>query len=99
RTVLLKPSEIDCIEAVGNYSKIHRGAEGIVVRQTLAALEERLREHGFIRIQRSIIVNLERIAEIRRDGRESYSVVLSSGARFRLGERYRANLDAMLVRL
>lgn len=67
RVVFLRPSEIEWVEALGNYVKIHRGGERLIVRQSLASIEERLQHHGFVRIERSILVNTEHVAEVRRE--------------------------------
>jgi two-component system LytT family response regulator len=96
RILFVKPPEIDVVEAVGNYVRLHRGAERLLLRQTLAATEERLAPHGFVRIQRSVLVNVERVAELRREARESYVVVLATGARFRLSPNYRVNFENAL---
>jgi two-component system, LytTR family, response regulator len=96
RIVFVRAPEIDVVEAVGNYVRILRGTERFVVRQTLSSVEQRLMPHGFVRIQRSVLVNVERIAELRREAKESYVVVLTTGARFRLSPHYRANLEGLL---
>lgn len=97
RIVFLRPSEIDWISSVGNYVKIHRGNDRLLVRQALSAIEERLRDNGFVRIQRSVLVNAERVAEIRREGKGMLWVVLSCGTRFRLSERYREQLEKRIA--
>ncbi|MFP5248168.1 MAG: LytR/AlgR family response regulator transcription factor, partial [Thermoanaerobaculia bacterium] len=61
RILFVKPGDIDSVEAVGNYVRIHRGSDHFMIRQTLAALEQRLQPHGMVRIQRSVLVNAERI--------------------------------------
>ena len=96
RILFIKPSEIDAIESVGNYVRIQRGSERVLLRQTLAAIEERLQPHGFVRIQRSVLVNVERVAELRRESRESYVVQLATGGEYRLSPNYRANLEDAL---
>lgn len=99
RMIVVTPRDIDWIVAVGNYVKIHRGGESFVVRQTLATMEQRLRPDGFVRIQRSIVVNARKIVELVRESRESYAVVMSNGTRLRLGERYRDNLKSVFGEL
>jgi two-component system LytT family response regulator len=96
RILFLKPREIDAIEAVGNYVRIHRGGEHMLLRQTLASLEERLGPHGFARIQRSVLINTERVAELQRESRELYLVVLATGGSFRLSPNYRSELERAL---
>ncbi|HEX7828982.1 MAG TPA: LytTR family DNA-binding domain-containing protein [Thermoanaerobaculia bacterium] len=96
RIVFVKPQEIDAVEAVGNYVRIHRSGERFLIRQTLSSLEERLAPHGFARIQRSVLVNVERVSELRRDAKDGFVVVLASGETFRLTTSYRANLEQLL---
>ena len=95
RTHFVSPRDVDWIVAVGNYVKIHKGTESYLVRQTLATMENRLRGAGFVRIQRSIIVNARKITELARERKDVYVVVLSTGARFRLGDRFRDNLKVI----
>ena len=96
RILFLKPGEIDAVESVGNYVRLHRGADRLLLRQTLASIEERLAPHGFVRIQRSVLVNVERVAELRREARETYAVLLVTGAKYRLSPNYRAHFENAL---
>ena len=81
RIVFLKPEEIDHVEAAGNYVVLHSGKERHIVRETTAAMETRLAPAGFMRISRSIIVNLARIREVQPIGPGQYSVLLKNGTR------------------
>jgi two-component system LytT family response regulator len=81
RILFLKPEEIDHLEAAGNYVVLHAGKERHIVRETTAAMEARLTPAGFMRISRSIIVNLSRIREIQPLGPGQYSVLLQNGTR------------------
>jgi two-component system LytT family response regulator len=60
RVRFVKTSEIDWIEASGNYVVLHSGKENHVVRETLAAFEQQLSPKEFVRVSRSAIVNLDR---------------------------------------
>lgn len=93
RVVFVKPADIDAVEAVGNYVRILRGAERFLVRQRLSMMEQRLQSHGLVRIQRSVLVNVERVAELRRQSKDQYVVVLTSGVKYRLSPNYRALLE------
>ena len=81
RIVFLKPEEIDHVEAAGNYVVLHAGKERHIVRETTAAMESRLTPAGFMRISRSIIVNLSRIREVQPLGPGQYSITLKNGTR------------------
>ena len=81
RILFLKPEEIDHAEAAGNYVVLHAGKERHIVRETTAAMEVRLATAGFMRLSRSVIVNLARIREVQPVGPNQYSVVLKNGTR------------------
>jgi len=75
----LKPSEIDWVEADGKHVKLHVGRETHVVRQQLKRLEPRLAPHGFVRVHRSAIVNVDRIKELEPWFHGEYVVILKDG--------------------
>jgi two-component system, LytTR family, response regulator len=77
----LKPSEIDWIEADGKRAVLHAGRETHVVRHTLTRLEQRLAPHGFVRVHRSAIVNVDRIKELEPWFHGEYVVVLKDGTK------------------
>lgn len=81
RIVFLKPDEIDHVEAAGNYVVLHAGKERHIVRETTVAMEARLEPAGFMRISRSVIVNLSRVREVQPLGPGQYSVLLKNGTR------------------
>jgi len=77
----LKPSEIDWIEADGKHAVLHAGRETHVVRHTLTKLEQRLASHGFVRVHRSAIVNVDRIKELEPWFHGEYVVILKDGTK------------------
>jgi two-component system LytT family response regulator len=93
---VLKFSEVDWIEASDYYSTLHAGGRAHMLRRSLADLEGLLTPHGFCRIHRSTIVNLDRVRalEIRKDG--EYEIVLKCERRLRTSRRHR---KPILVRL
>jgi two-component system LytT family response regulator len=58
---MIKTADIQWIEAVGNYVKLHCEDNHYLIRQTLAKLTERLNPATFARIHRSHIVNINNI--------------------------------------
>jgi two-component system LytT family response regulator len=93
---VVKYADIDWIEASDYYSTLHVGARAHMLRRSLAELDTLLASHGFHRIHRSAIVNLQRVRalELCEDG--EYEVVLESARRLRMSRRYR---KAVLERL
>jgi len=84
RILFLKPGEIDHIEACGNYVVLHAGKERHIVRETMTAMEARLGSAGFMRINRSVILNLSRIKELQPIAAGEYVVILKTGARLNM---------------
>ena len=81
RVLLLKPREIDWVEADGDYVRLHAGPECHLLRSTLAEMEQRLEPEGFVRVHRSRLVNLDRIREFRPLFQGESVVVLKDGVR------------------
>ena len=92
QTLFLNVSEIDWIEAANYYACIHVGRATHIVRRALSELEQDLGDGTFIRIHRSIIVNLNRIHGLELQNGGDYEVVLESKARLRLSRRFRKQL-------
>ena len=84
RTLFVKTSEIDYIEAAGNYVVLHAGKENHVLRETLTALEEKLDPRKFVRINRSTIVNCDQIKGLQPLFKGEHVVVLHSGKQLTL---------------
>ena len=64
REFLVRMNDIDWIESCGNYVNLHVGGKVYPLRDTMTNISERLESHGFQRVHRSAIVNLDRVAEI-----------------------------------
>jgi two-component system LytT family response regulator len=88
---LLDLDDVCWIEARGNYVRIHTTNRMYLVRETLKHLESRL-PAGFVRIGRSAIVNLERVAECHKRGDGRYDVVLRDGTAIVSSRRYAQHL-------
>ncbi|MGA2661219.1 MAG: LytTR family DNA-binding domain-containing protein [Verrucomicrobiota bacterium] len=64
QTLFVKVENIDYIESAANYAVLQTRGGNHVLRQTLNHLESKLPPRLFLRISRSIIVNLERVKGI-----------------------------------
>lgn len=95
RVVFVKVSDIDWIEASHNYVELHVGKEAHLLRQTFEAIEARLPAEKFVRISRSVIVNIERIKELQPLFHGEYSVILHNGLQLTLSRRYRDKLHQL----
>jgi two-component system LytT family response regulator len=86
RTILVRPPDIDWVEADADYVRLHVGPETHLIRSTLTEMEERLVADGFLRIHRSRLVNLDRVKELRRLFEGESVVVLKTGVRLKASQ-------------
>jgi two-component system, LytTR family, response regulator len=96
RVFFLNTSEIDWIEAEGNYVNIHTGKKSHLLRETISGLENQLDPREFVRIHRSAIVNISRIKELQPWSHGEYHVILHDGTRLTLSRSYRDKLQSAL---
>jgi two-component system LytT family response regulator len=89
-TMLIRVNEIDWVESADNYTRIWVGGRSYLLRQSLNALERRVRAHGFVRAHRQALVRLGAVRELARGEKDSLTVVLTSGARVPISRRKRA---------
>jgi two-component system, LytTR family, response regulator len=88
-SVLVPVSEIDWIEAAGNYARIWTARRSYLLRAPLRALERRLGAAGFLRPHRQALVRVGAIRELvsSRDG--DLIAVLGTGQRVPIARRRR----------
>lgn len=80
---------IDCVVAQLNYVELHVGAERLILRETMAAMESQLDPRHFVRIHRSRIVRIAAVTDIEILGSGQYVFRLASGVRLGSGPAYR----------
>jgi len=88
--------EIDCLEAEGNYLRLHMGDKSHLIRHTLSGIEAKLDPRRFVRINRSTIVNVDRIRELRTFNDSRLRVILRDDRSWNWGRRYRHNLVRLI---
>ncbi len=91
RIFFVKSEEIDWVEAVGDYVRLHVGPQSHLIRDTMTSMEAKL-DQDFIRIHRSVIVNTERIEELHPGFNGEYTVILRGGTELRSSRGYRERL-------
>jgi two-component system LytT family response regulator len=96
RIVFLNLDEIDWIEASANYVRLNVSRESYLFRETISRISERLNPNHFIRIHRSVIVNVRKIKELIPVNSGEYIVVLKSGKELSCSRGYRANVQQMI---
>jgi two-component system, LytTR family, response regulator len=96
RVVILNEADVDWVEAEGDYVRVHAAGRGHLLRETMAAMEERLDPTSFARIHRSTIVNVSRIRELKPHPNREFTVVLKDRTQLRLSRSYRDALRGHL---
>lgn len=96
RVLYLRMGEFDWVEAAGDTARIHVGRQVYEHRITLTQLEQRLPPDRFVRVHRSVIVNIERIKEFQPWFQGDWIIVLADGTRLQSGKSYRARVRALI---
>jgi two-component system, LytTR family, response regulator len=94
--VFLRAEDIDWIEASDKHVRLHVGGEVHVVRARMKDMERRLDPSTFVRIHKSVIVNVDRLEELEALSHGEYTVTLRDGRRLRSGRVFAARLKALI---
>lgn len=96
---VLNLGEIDWIEAAGNYVQLWIGRHSYFLRESLNLWEERVREHGFIRVHRRALVRLDEVRELKRNSDGMLVAVLGCGTQIPISRRRSAAFAAAVRQL
>jgi two-component system LytT family response regulator len=86
---LIKVNEIDWVEADGRYVILHSGSRSFAIREGINSFSSRLDPSRFLRIHRSYVVNVDRIAKLQPSFHGDYRVLLNDGTRLLLSRHYK----------
>jgi two-component system, LytTR family, response regulator len=95
---IIPVAKLDYAEAQDDYVALASQGKKHLKQQTISSLEAALDPSRFIRIHRSYIVNLERVAKIEPYGKDSFVAVLYTGAQLPVSRAGHARLRAFLDR-
>jgi two-component system LytT family response regulator len=98
RVALVPVSDVDWIEAEGDYVCVHIGPARHLMRDTMQHLAASLDPARFARIHRSTIVNLDRVRELRALSKGEFAVVLHDDTELKLSRSYKDPLERQLGR-
>lgn len=94
--VRLSKSQIDWVQAEGDYVRIHCGDRSWLYRETMAAMGDLLDERIFMRVHRSAIVNKQRVSRTSTTANGARKLYLEDGSEVRVGRSFeRAVRDAL----
>ncbi|MGH9941230.1 MAG: LytR/AlgR family response regulator transcription factor [Pyrinomonadaceae bacterium] len=97
-TTLILTERIDWVSAAGHYLELHVDGETHLIREQLSRLEAKLDPKKFVRIHRSVIVNLDKIKSLHPLFNGDHIVVLKNGQELNLSRTYHEKLMGLLTR-
>jgi two-component system LytT family response regulator len=95
KILLVDSDDVDWIGAAENYVELHAGRSCHLVHVPMNTIERRLNPEVFLRIHRSLIVNVTRIRELQPAAHGEYVLTLAGGVRLQSGRAYSEKLRAL----
>jgi two-component system LytT family response regulator len=92
KELLVPTQSIEWIEAADYYSSLHVNGRTLMLRESITELAAKLDPAIFLRVHRSAIVNMDRVAEIYREGPDEGTIVLLNGQRLKMSKAGRIKL-------
>jgi len=96
KTEFVAIEDVDWIQAAENYVELHSGLMNHLLHVTMNALEKSLDPETFLRIHRSVIVNVNRIRHLEPGAHGEYVITLRDGARLQSGRTYSDKLRVLV---
>jgi two-component system LytT family response regulator len=96
KVVFLDPDEVDWIEAAANYVKLYVGKESYATREGIGRISESLDPERFVRVHRSIIINVSKLKELQPCDSGEYIAVLKNGKQLSCSRSYRDQLHHLI---
>jgi two-component system LytT family response regulator len=97
RITILRTADIAWVQAAHNYVEIHEDKRSHLLRESMAGIEQKLPPDKFVRISRSVIVNVDQVKELEPTFYGEYKVTLHDGTCLTLSRRYRKKLPQLGV--
>jgi two-component system LytT family response regulator len=85
--------QVDWLGAADNYVALHCGTREYLIRDTIAAIERRLDPRHFVRVHRSTIVRIDRIAELVPDLHGDFQIRLRDGTELAMSRTFRPHVE------
>jgi two-component system LytT family response regulator len=93
---VVRPDQIDYVKAQDDYVAFVVGGRELLKQQTMAELEKHLDGSRFVRIHRSHILNIDRLATLELYAKDSYVAILKDGTRLAVSRSGYARLNALI---
>jgi DNA-binding LytR/AlgR family response regulator len=90
--LLLDLADIWAVQAEGNYVSLQHRSNPYLVHESLSSMAEKLKPYGFIRIHRSVVVNIAAVEEIQPLPTGEYRLRAKGGKEYLVTRTYKNNL-------
>ena len=90
--LFLDLADIVAVEAEGNYVSLRHQRQSYLVRESLSSMAAKLEPYGFIRIHRSVVVNISVVEEIQPMQTGEYRLRVKGGKEYLVTRKYKHNL-------
>jgi DNA-binding LytR/AlgR family response regulator len=90
--VLLDLADILAVQAEGNYVSLRPRTNPYLVHESLSSMAEKLKPYGFIRIHRSVVVNISAVEKIQPLPTGEYRLRVKGGKEYLVTRTYKHNL-------
>ena len=92
RILFLDLAEIVAVQAEGNYVSLRHQPNPYLLHESLSSMAEKLKPYGFIRIHRSVVVNIAAVEEIQPLPSGEYKLSVKGGKQYLVTRTYKDNL-------
>jgi DNA-binding LytR/AlgR family response regulator len=92
RILFLDLADILAVQAEGNYVSLQHRPNPYLVHESLSSMAEKLKPYGFIRIHRSVVVNISAVEEIQPLPTGEYRLHVKGGKEYLVTRTYKHNL-------
>jgi DNA-binding LytR/AlgR family response regulator len=92
RILFLDLAEIAAVQAEGNYVSLRHQPNPYLLRESLSSMAEKLKPYGFIRIHRSVVVNISAVEQIQPLPTGEYRLRVKGGKEYLVTRTYKDNL-------
>lgn len=95
KILFLNLDDVVSVQAKGNYVSFQRNSGSYLLRESISAVAQTLETHGFIRIHRSVLVNISFVEEIRPLSTGEYCLRVQGGKEYTVTRTYKKHLKSL----
>jgi len=95
RILFINPGDVVAVQAEGNYVLLQRESDSYLLRESISVVAETLMPYGFIRINRSALVNTSFVVELKPYSTGKYGLRLDGGKEYAVTRGYKKNLKSL----